>query len=129
MKKTAAIVTVAMLTGCAAPGYQSQGSGSQYRPMIDLNRANAADYESDLRACQQYADTQVGAGTAAIGGAAAGALVGFLLGRALGDASDGAFLAKLGAVTTGAQAAGGAEQNQRQIIRNCLAGRGHSVLN
>ena len=117
------------LTGCAAPGYQSQGSGAQYRPMIDLNRANAAEYESDLRACQQYADTQVGVGTAAIGGAAAGALVGFLLGRALGDPSDGAFLAKVGAVTTGAQAASGAEQNQRQIIRNCLAGRGHSVLN
>lgn len=129
MKATAAIVAVAMLTGCAAPGYQSQGSGAQYRPMIDLNRANAAEYESDVRECQQYADTQVGAGTAAIGGAAAGALIGFLLGRALGDASDGAFLAKVGAVTTGAQAASGAEQNQRQIIRNCLAGRGHSVLN
>lgn len=129
MKAAATIVTITMLTGCAAPGYQSQGSGAQYRPMVDTSRAAAANYETDLRECQQYAETQVTAGQAAVGGAAVGALVGFLLGRALGDASDGAYLAKVGALTTGASAAGGAEQNQRQIIRNCLAGRGHSVLN
>ena len=126
MKKLFVGLITITLAGCAGP----QGMGAGYRPMVDLNRPNAGEYEKDVRECQQYAATQIGAGGAAVGGAAAGAVVTGLLSAILGGSKHMNWQnAALGATAGAAGAAGAAETNQRDIIRRCLAGRGHSVLN
>lgn len=112
------------LSGCA-----TGPTGAGYRPLVDTRGASAAHYESDLAECQQYATQRTGAA----GGAVAGAVFGALLGVALmavggGRGGFGNEIAAGGAITGGLQGAAQGEGTQRDIIRRCLAGRGHSVL-
>src|SRR6266699_2616742 len=82
-------------------------AGCAYRPIVDPKRSDMARYETDLAECRQIAEQAPGPGT----GAAVGAAVGY--GAGLGAAGG----------------AGRAERDQRQVIRNCMTGRGHAVLN
>ena len=77
-------------------------AGCAYRPIVDPKRSDMARYETDLAECRQIAEQAPGPGT----GAAVGAAV---LGAAGG--------------------AGRGARDERQVIRNCMIGRGHAVLN
>lgn len=115
------ISSAALLVGCA-----STGSGSNFRPIVDNKGVDLNRYEADLQECQAYAKATPNAGKSAAGGAAAGAALGLVLALIGGDkklASAGA-----GAVVGGAVGASAGETNQRDIIRNCLRGRGYKVL-
>ncbi len=111
----------ALLAGCA-----STGTGSNFRPIVDNKGVDLNRYEADLQECQAYAKNTANAGKSGAGGAAVGAALGVALALIGGDkklASAGA-----GAVVGGAVGASAGETSQRDIIRNCLRGRGYKVL-
>lgn len=68
----------------------------------------------------------------ALGGAAAGAALGAITGALVGGVGAGE-AAAFGAATGGAVGLGGGAvtgvQNQRDVYRRCMAGRGYNVLN
>lgn len=119
MKKLiASIAVIAMLTGCA-----TRGAG--FSPMVDSKGKDGGDIASNTAECQQYAERQAGAG----GGAIAGALIGGLLMAALAPGGYRNNWAASGALVGGASGASGANDSQENVVRNCLRGRGFSVLN
>lgn len=112
---------VSMITGCA-------NIGANYRPVVDTKGIDLNRYEADLGECQQFANQTAGAGESAAAGAAAGAVFGALLAAAAGGGTSRKSTAGVGAVTGAAGAAGQGENNQRNVIRRCLSGRGYKVL-
>ena len=119
--KTLAIVLSLVIAGCAT-------SGANYRPLIDSKGINGARYESDLSECQQYATRVSGAAENAAAGAVVGGLFGALIASVAGKGYDRGATTRVGAVTGAASGAASGEQDQRNVIRNCLAGRGYRVL-
>lgn len=111
-----------IIVGCLA----TMGCAS-YRPIIDTRNVNMNQYESDLRDCQQYAQQQSPGASAAFG-EILGGLFGYAISRAAGSDYDAAATARVGAVAGGAGGAAQGAQSQVDIIRNCLRGRGYSVL-
>ncbi|RJX31957.1 MAG: glycine zipper family protein [Oxalobacter sp.] len=105
---------VLLLTACAG-----------YRPIVDMKGVDKAQYEKDLKECQEYAEQVNVAGETAAGGA-----IGAGIGGAIGAVSGGraGVGAAVGAITGTATGAGKATSGQKQVINRCLAGRGYRVL-
>jgi uncharacterized protein YcfJ len=121
MKKIAATLVAAIfVSGCA-------NTGAMYQPLVDLKSSTGSNYAQDLQECQAYAATQMSAGGGAVAGAVAGAVFGLLVNAALGGGMRNS-AASLGALSGASSAAAGAETNQRDVIRRCMAGRGWTVL-
>jgi len=112
---TLATCVFAIQTGCA----------SHPEPIIDTKGVNMAHYEADLADCQSYAD-QVRIEKGVAKGAVAGGAVGGATGAVLGNAGDGA---GVGAITGAARSAQLGDREKRQVMNNCLRGRGYRVLN
>ena len=113
------------VTACRSPGSAGALLGD---PIVDTKGVNAAAYQGDLVECRQYAE-QVGVVARSAGGAAAGAAVGAAVGAVL-DGKDGAGRgAGVGAVTGGVRGVAHGLRERRQVLRNCLQGRGYRVLN
>lgn len=119
--KSIAIIMAVFLSGCA-----TQGTGSNYTPIVDQPNEH---YMRDLSDCQQHANKVMSAAESAVVGAIGGAMIGALIGRAMGGGEISNYGAKVGALSGATSAAAGAETGQRGIISKCLAGRGHKVLN
>lgn len=131
--KPALALAAAMLGGCAGlnltgPNYYvpppRDTTGADYRPLVD----NAGDkYEADLSECQQHARGEATPADGAMAGAVTGALVGVALnavsggGHGLGYSGFGAAAGGVGGMVN----AGGA---QKEVVINCMRGRGYSVL-
>lgn len=109
------------LSGCAT-------SGANYRPMVDTKGVDMNRFEADLGECRQYAAQVAGAAENAAAGAVVGALFGAILASAAGDKYDRGATARVGAVSGAAAGGVEGEKDQRNIIRNCLSGRGYRVL-
>mgnify|MGYP001233658284 CR=1 FL=1 len=117
------IVIGFFLSGCAS-----------YRPIVDQQTVfSQAQYERDLRECQQYAD-QISPGQAALVGAGIGAGIGAIAGFTVGVifnvnpgelAAAGAALGGLEGATRGGAGAG---LSQIEVIKRCMTGRGYGVL-
>jgi outer membrane lipoprotein SlyB len=119
MKKLTIIIAIAIAaTGCA-------NTGANYRPIVDRP---GSDYEQNLAECQQHAQKLSGAAGNAAAGAVAGAIFGALVMSAMGVKGYRNEGAMVGALNAGATGAISGETSQRQVIKNCLAGRGFSVL-
>jgi outer membrane lipoprotein SlyB len=111
-------------------------SGKDHRPIVDFKASpgkNEYTYEQDLAECQQYAESissSESAGKGAVGGAALGGsisgVVGAITGNSVGRSA--AAGAAAGAIGGGAAGAGSAARSQKDIINNCMRGRGYSVL-
>lgn len=112
MKYVAVFLIVTLLAGCASP----------YTPLIDRP---GASYEEDIADCQRHADNEAGPGTGAIVGVIIGGIIGAVIGHQLGLRDEGA---KFGAMMGGIRGAGDGANNQMEIVRRCMAGRGHNVL-
>lgn len=115
------LLGIALLAGCA---------GKAGRPIVDMKGVSQYQYEQDLAECSQYAD-EVAVGEKVVGGAGAGAAVGAAIG-VIWDGHDGNSVgrdAATGAVLGGAGGAGSGVSERRQVVKNCLRGRGYSVLN
>jgi len=115
MLRTIQIMTAALLMGCAA----------HPDPIIDTKGVNMAQYQRDLAECQAFKEpirTEVGAAK----GAVAGAAVGGATGAVTGSVAEGA---GVGAIAGAARSAQLSEREKQQVVKNCLRGRGYSVLN
>ena len=135
MKLTKSILTFAItasLVGCASnPNAVGSGYGADYTPVID--GPQDSNYWTNLGECRNIAaqvqqNRQNEAAGQAVAGAIAGALIGGLLGGKGYRNETSAYVAKAGALTGGAQALGGAAQGGKQVIINCMIGRGYRVL-
>ncbi len=108
------------------------GCAQSYDPIVDTKGVDQARYEQDLAECRQYAEQVSPAGEAAAGGvlgAAFGAALGAVIGAFSGSAGRGAAIgAATGGVTGTAGGAVGGVEGQKDVIDNCLRGRGYSVL-
>ena len=104
-------------------------AGCAWRPMVDPKTTDMARFETDLAECKQIAEQGPGAGTGALGGAAVGYALGQVVARTTGNSHVANEAGRGAAVIGGAKGAGAGEDGKRKVIRNCLAGRGHKVLN
>ena len=119
MKLITIAATTIILTGCATPSFQ---------PRIDHSTSrNTGNYHQDLSECQQIASNDHSGNTVASAGM--GALVGALIGAALGDSRLAAQGAAVGAVSAGSSGLARSVGDERQMISNCMRGRGYSVMN
>jgi len=96
--------------------------------IIDKKGVDMGNYEQDLDECQAYA-AEVKKGEKAAKGAASGAVVGGLIGAITGGSSGAAKGAGVGAVGGGAKGISQGEQDEVQVVKRCLRGRGYKVLN
>jgi len=119
MKNKSLLILIVLLVGCA---------GANYRPIIDTQGIDFNRYEFDLQQCQQFATQTGDAGQKAAVGAAAGAILGSVLAAAAGGGYDRSASARVGAVTGAVSGGAQGENDQRNIIRRCLSGRGYRVL-
>ena len=103
-------------------------AGCAYRPVVDPKRSDMARYESDLVECRQIAEQAPGAGAGALVGAGAGYAVGQVVARTTGRADVANEAGRGAAVLGAAGGAGSGARNKRQVIKNCMIGRGHAVL-
>jgi len=115
---TLSVFTLILLTACA---------GSR-QPIVDTQGVNMAQYENDLVECEAYAE-QVNVAQRAGTGAVGGAVFWSIIGAIFGNSSTAQRAAGAGAVSGGAKGAIGGTQEQRQIVRTCLRGRGYRILN
>ena len=122
MKKTLTITLVAaILAGCAAPMHQ-------YQPLID-GGTDTEQYQRDLQDCRAYAMTKPSAENSAAVGAIVGALAGVaLLALGGGRGGWGNEVAAVGAAAGAVQGYSEGAQGQQNVVKRCLAGRGHRVL-
>lgn len=89
---------------------------------VDMNR-----YHADLADCEEYAQ-QISVGEKAATGAAKGAVVGGAVGAIL-DGSEGArHVGGSAAVLGGARGAQEGLNEQDQVVKRCMSGRGYRVL-
>lgn len=115
--RTWLLFSVALLAaGCAAR-----------KPLVDMKGVDEAQYKVDLAECEQYAEQAPGPGGGAAGGAIIGGAIGYGIGRAVGI-NDPSTLGRGGAVAGGARGAGSGARSRRQVLSNCLKGRGYRVL-
>lgn len=121
----AAVLTASLLAACS----------SYSQPMVDTRGVDSTRFSQDQYECQQYAAQVSPVGDAAVGalgGAAAGAALGAITGALLGGVGAGE-AAAFGAATGGAVGLGGGAvtgvNNQNDVYRRCMAGRGYNVLN
>lgn len=103
-------------------------AGCAYRPLVDPKRSDMAKYESDLTECRQISQKAPGAGAGALVGAGAGYAVGQVFARTTGRAGVANEAGRGAAVLGAAGGAGAGAKNKRQVVKNCMAGRGHAVL-
>ena len=115
------LTLAASFTGCA---------GKAGKPIVDMKGVDPYQYEEDLAQCSEYAD-EVAVAEKAVGGAVAGAVVGGALG-AIWDGNRGSSPergAASGAVVGGAGGLGSGVNERNNVVKNCMRGRGYSVLN
>ena len=122
MKKVVTIVVAAaLLAGCAAPMHS-------YQPLVDGD-TTSTQYQRDLEECRAYAMSKPSAENSAAVGAIVGALAGVaLLALGGGRGGWGNEVAAVGAAMGGVQGYSEGAQGQQNVVKRCLAGRGHRVL-
>ena len=97
--------------------------------MVDPKNTDMARFQTDLAECKQIAEQGPGTGAGAAGGAVVGYALGQVVARTTGNSHVANEAGRGAAVIGGAKGASSGEQGKRTVIRNCLAGRGHKVLN
>ncbi|MBQ0798780.1 MAG: glycine zipper family protein [Porticoccaceae bacterium] len=119
-----ALVAVGLLSACANQGSSQSSSGV----IIDTQGVNMDAYYQDLHECRNYA-SQVSVAGRTTTGAVAGAVLGGVVGAITGDSGSAQRGAGVGGVVGGVKGASSGYQEKHQVVRNCLRGRGYSVLN
>ncbi|NIY73672.1 glycine zipper family protein [Marivivens donghaensis] len=120
MKKTviAVLVSCVFVAACAE-------DGSLYTPVVD--GVPAANFNTDLAACQALAQNQRHLDQETMAAAAMGAGAGALLGH-WDDDADAAGGAVAGALAGGIAGAVDATDTRKAIVIACMRGRGHKVV-
>lgn len=128
---------ITTLTACEAPDQLTD-----YRPVIDPGRTNAAKFENDLVACRNIAvkveadykkkqQNEMVAGL--IAGALVGAATGAIAGGGTGNKSDyilaGTAVGAAGGAASGDHTYDLVKFGPRRIVDRCMTERGYAVLN
>jgi len=116
------LFSVILLSGCA-----TNGGGGAGGILVDTKGKDSAQYALDNQECQRYAESQ-SVGNSAASGAAGGALFGLLIGAVVDRDNIGKYAAA-GGVGGLAGGASRGVRNKDDIFRNCMRGRGYTVLN
>lgn len=129
MKKTAILICLALLAGCAQYGGMNQ-------PVVDtFNDKFAYRLNQDIAECQILAKQSsggavtkgaIGGAVGGIGGAASGATIGAIAGGNAGlGAAIGGAAGLLGGIGYKSHEA---DQRYRYAYNNCLSNRGHNIV-
>ena len=130
MKKLFALTLLGLfLSGCAT------ALSPNYSPVVDfkMSKKTQAQYQSDLAECKALASKRMSAAKAAAVGTGIGAALGAGIGAATSaifgvDIGQGAAAGALVGGVSGVGAGAKADIDQKQIIINCLSGRGYAVM-
>ncbi len=114
------------ITACASQ--QSSRHAANSGIIIDTQGLDRQRYQTDLADCRQYAE-QVPTGQRTTMASVGGAVVGGALGAVVGNSDTAAKSAGVGAITGALGGYSDSRHEKRQIVRNCLVGRGYRVLN
>jgi uncharacterized protein YcfJ len=110
------VILLVAVMGCA----RKQGV------IVDTRGIDLQLYQQDLYECQQYAQqVESKAGSGAVGGA----LVGGAIGAVIGGRHSVQKGAGVGAISGLARGGAMTRREKQQVVKNCLRGRGYSVLN
>jgi uncharacterized protein YcfJ len=127
MQKTAITTAVALLlaTGCTV-------APQRHATLVDYQQPgySQGQYRQDDRECNDLARQRPSTtADGAVGGLLAGVLLGAIVGNAYGDTGHGAaYGAALGTASGGLHGAADSATTYKQIVRNCMIGRGYRVL-
>lgn len=105
---------------------KTQHDSSEYRPVVDLSKCKTCPYDKDLATCSNIAREHTNYARNAINNAAGGAVTGAIFGAIVG--LDVGMLAAAGAAGGGLGGLGNEAITVRQMVINCMRGRGYSVL-
>jgi outer membrane lipoprotein SlyB len=123
-------LVIIVLPGCSHHHHSRHGSnysgGSNI--IIDIKGVDMQYYQQDLQECQGFA-TQVPVAGKATKTAVGGAVVGGVVGVIVGDSGTAKKGAGVGAVTGAVKGTSSGYRERRQVVKNCLRGRGYRVLN
>ena len=108
-----------LITGCAS-------TGAEYSPVID--GPTGPSYQADLQDCRQLAETRDYDNGDVRSSAAVGAGVGSLIGLIDGGLTEVAAGAVIGGLVGGGGEALETRDDRKEIVKNCLSGRGHNVV-
>jgi outer membrane lipoprotein SlyB len=114
------IAALVFLSGCATRGVN-------FVPIID--QAEQAKVDQDLKDCREYALQVPSAKQGAAKGAASGAMLAWAINTAIGADAVTYAITLVGALQGGISGSRDEQINQESIIRNCMFGRDHKVLN
>lgn len=114
-KITLLLPVMISLSACGA-------TAAKYRPIVDNPNMN---YTADLTDCQSLAETRSYMNDDVKTAALAGALLGGFLGAE--DLENGLASAALGGIIGGGTAAWDMRDERKQIVKQCLRGRGHLI--
>lgn len=115
-------LAVALVSGCA----NRQGPAGAV--IIDTQGVDMVAYQRDYADCQGYAG-QVSTGRRAATQSVGGAVVGGAVGAIAGNSDTAQRGAGIGGLLGLFRGASSGQQEKRQVLRNCLIGRGYRVLN
>lgn len=117
--KYASLIILTLVAGCAV---------TDRKPIVDTRGVPESRYQADLESCRKTAD-QVDVGRETLIQSVAGALFVGAFGIFLGDADFAARAIGTGAVMGATAGAGSSIEQRNAVLRNCLQGRGYTVLN
>lgn len=126
MKIIATTLVLASLTGCATNPLTNPFTSETYNFIVDRP---SETYTTDHVQCHAHARQLASVAEQAVAGAAAGALVGALFAAAVGAKGYRNEAAMAYGLAGGLGGAVKADTDKRSIVRNCLQGRGHNILN
>lgn len=119
-----ATLSAGLLTGCIHQGDHGATGGV----IIDTQGVNMEAYYQDLHECRNYA-SEVSVASRTTAGAVTGAVLGGVVGAIGGDSEHAQRAAGVGGVLGGVKGASSGYREKHQVVKNCLRGRGYSVLN
>ncbi|MEC8427343.1 MAG: glycine zipper family protein, partial [Pseudomonadota bacterium] len=94
----------------------------------DTKGVDMQQYRQDLGECREYAN-QVSTSGKVAKGAIGGAVVAGAVGAVVGNSDTAKRGAGAGAIAGAAKGYSRGEGEKRQVVKNCLRGRGYRVLN
>lgn len=137
MKSILVAIMLLLMAGCANTVFWEPAEPEPIRPIIDTSlNPKDRDLENDVQECNSLANYGVvspgkNAAKSGVAGALGGAAVGAIIGAAFGvnPGPTAAIGAASGGIGGAARGAVSASLARKQVVSNCMKGRGYSVLN
>ena len=121
MVQSCCFLVLVLVSGCASK-QRSQGI------IVDTKGVDMQQYRQDLGECREYAK-QLNTSAKVAKGAIGGAVVAGAVGAVVGNSDAAKRGAGAGAIAGAAKGYSRGEAEKRQVVKNCLRGRGYRVLN